>query len=97
MATYYPRQDYPIQPVNHSSLGQQQSRRRHSLGVLLVGVGFFWFYLRLTGQVGDLSMPICWVEGIAAILDHFNLGCDVPSLPQAAYGMLAPFTIRYVL
>jgi hypothetical protein len=40
-------------------------------------------------------MPICLVEGIAPILGHFNIGCDVPSLPRAAYGMLTVFTILY--
>ena len=95
MTTHYPRQDYPIQPVNHSSIGEPEARRRQLLGALLVGVGSFWFYLRLTGQLGDVSMPICWVEGPAAILDHFNIGCDVPSLPLTTYGMLTTFTIRY--
>lgn len=95
MTTHYPQQDYSIQPVNHTSPSQQQAHRRQLLGALLVGVGGLWFYLRLTNQIGDVFMPICWVGGPSAILHHFSIGCDAPSLPQIAYGMLTAFTIHY--
>ena len=97
MNTRHTHQDYSVHPAGHHTPGRRQARRRQVLGILLIVVGSVWLGLRLTGLVGDLPLPIRWVEGIVGMLELFNTGDPALSVPQAACGMLAPYTIHRAL
>ena len=82
-------QDYLVNPAGHYALGRRQARRRQLLGIVLIIVGSVWLCLRLTGRVGELPLPICWVAETVATLERFSIGELALSVPQAACGMLA--------
>ncbi len=89
MNTPYTHQDYPVHPASDHALVRRQARRRRLLGLVLIVVGSAWLWLRLTGQVGDLPLPIRWMEEPLGLFERFDTVNLALSLPQAACGMLA--------
>jgi hypothetical protein len=96
MNTRHAHQNYPVHVAGRHALSQSQARRRRLLGTLLIVVGSTWFWLRLNGWVGDLPMLIDLVEGTVLMLGCFDAGDVALAVPQAACGMLLPYTIRRV-
>ncbi len=96
MNTRHAHQNYPVHVAGRHALSRSQARRRRLLGTLLIVVGSTWFWLRLIGWVGDLPTPFGWLVGTIAMADHFNAGDVALAVPQAACGMLLPYTIRRV-
>lgn len=96
MKTRHVHSHYPVPAADWQPLGRRQAHRRRLLGLLLIVVGSVWLWLRLIGWVGDLRLPIDWVEGTFGMLDRLNTGELALFVPQAACGMLVLYTIRAV-
>ena len=96
MNTPHAHQNYPVHVAGRHALSRSQARQRRLLGILLIVFGRVWFWLRLIGWVGDLPSPFGWLVGTIATAGHFNAGDVALAVPQAACGMLFPYTIRRV-
>ncbi len=85
MNTRYTHQDDPVHSVGHRALGRRQARWRQLLGILLIVAGTVWLYLRVTGQIGNVPMPIDWMEEIVDMMGRITIGDSTGSVPLVAY------------
>jgi hypothetical protein len=94
MNTWRIPQDHSVPRWEDPRLSQLRARRRRLLGFLLIVLGGGWLWLRVIGQADALPLPIDWLVGGVPLLERCSSGGPAPSGMEAAYGMLAAYTIH---